>query len=72
MKAFTCNVDGRNRKMTAAKSKKEAANKMGIPYKHMLEYGSATGNKQDIELALNNPDTVYIRGCADFGEWKVV
>jgi 3-hydroxy-3-methylglutaryl CoA synthase len=69
MKIFKCNINGTIEKLVAAKSKKEAANKMNISYKHFLKYGHETGAKKDCELALNNPGKVFKKEITGHYEW---
>lgn len=69
MKVFHCNVDGIFEKLIAAKSKKEAADKMNVSYKHFLKYGNETGVKKDMELALNNYGKVFKKEIVGINEW---
>lgn len=72
MKVYISRVDKKNKKLTLAKNAKAAAVKFGINYDYMLKYGRVTENEQDIELAVSNPDTVFIKDSSDIGEWQKV
>lgn len=58
-KVYVVNFNGKEERMTAAKSKKAAAALMGISLSHLNKYGSETGNTADISTAICNIGTVF-------------
>ena len=52
---------GRYRRIVAASSQKEAAQLIGTTLHHFREYASITGNKEEVELAMSEPGTVWER-----------
>jgi len=61
MKVFGVNLDGKSRGIVAAETQKKAAELFKITIYHFREYGCETGNKEEIDLAIKEPYTVYKR-----------
>lgn len=53
--------DGRNRIIIATKTKKEAYTALKMSSSHFSKYSSVTGNKEELELALNNPNKLFMK-----------
>lgn len=46
---------GNSRFVVSARSAKEAAGSLGVPYRYMLDYGSQTWNIAEINAAMTQP-----------------
>lgn len=69
MKVFGVNYDGRSRRIVAAKTKKEAAQRLGVSLHQFRNYGCQTGNQEEIELAMREPGVVWSIGFALNSNW---
>lgn len=50
---------GNERIVVAAKTKKEAASKFGVSLHHFNMYASVTGNKAELDVALQQPGQAF-------------
>lgn len=72
LEVYTVSHDGRNRRMVAADSKREAARLMGVSEHAFRQYSMAAGIEADKRLALRSPGTVFERACTSRStdDWK--
>jgi len=61
-----------HRRIVATTSKKIAAGLIGTSFYHFNEYASETGNKEEVELAMSKPGTVFERRDFSKQPWKEV
>lgn len=61
LKVYGGTFDGKHREVVAVTSGKKAATMFGISYNLFQQYGCETGNKKEIEAAMSQPGTVFIR-----------
>jgi hypothetical protein len=66
IKVFGMNLDGRNRGIVAAHSKKEAARLFGSSLYDFNNNGCETGNAKEIEVATGKPGTVFVKSMNDY------
>ena len=59
MKVFGVNLDGKSRGIVAVKTQKKAAELFKMSLYHFREYGSETGNAEEIALATKEPYVVW-------------
>lgn len=62
LKVYGVNYDGKERLVVAASSQKLAAQLMGVTIGCMRDFGSVTGNKEEIAKAMIEPGRVWRRG----------
>lgn len=67
LRVWCGNYDGRNKRMVATTTKKDAAQKIGVSLYMFSQFFCATGNKDDIAKAMESPGTVYAKPYANFG-----
>lgn len=72
LKVYGVNYDGRTRRIVAATSQKKAAELTGVSFYSFSNYGCETGNKEEIEIAMKNPGTVWSQGYYFGAEWTKV
>lgn len=70
IKVFGVNYDGRHRRIVAATSMTAAAINMGIKAYHMREYGSETGDPEEVSLAMLEPGVVWEKGWRHGDKWE--
>lgn len=70
LKVYSVNYDGINECMVATTSKRRAAELCDMSINHFNNYGHETGGKETLELALANPEVVYIRKMDYIDTWK--
>lgn len=63
---------GTHRRIVATTSKKRAAELIGTSYYHFNEYASQTGNKEEVELAMSKPETVFEHRDFSGQPWKEI
>ena len=66
LKVYACNYNGRDGRLVAARSMRQAALLTNIPYNHFREYGHVTGNEDQCRLALSAPGVVYEGSLTNF------
>jgi len=73
LKVYGVNLNGHYRGIVAATSRTAAARAFGIKPYHMRDFGSETGNPEEVALALSRPGAVFQRAYGGIGaEWKEV
>jgi hypothetical protein len=65
------NLDGRNRAIVAAPTKKAAAEAIGVSLYEFNRFYGRTGNAEDIAQALSAPGTVFKRKSFSSEPWTV-
>lgn len=72
MKVYGVVLGGRFRAVVAARSKAAAAEAFGTTVRHVTVYGSVTGNREEVEVAMAEPGVAWTRPCnsTDRNEWK--
>jgi len=68
MKTYVMNY-GRFERMVAATSMTEAAEKLDVTLYHFGRYATATGNEQDVKVAMSEPGAIFER-MTDSKEWR--
>lgn len=61
LKVYGIGWMGKCRRIVATTSKKKAAELIGTTFYHFNEYGSETGNEEEVKLAMSKPGTVFER-----------
>ena len=59
MKVWGGCFDGTTRQIVATKTKKAAAEALGLNYNHFNNYASDTGNETELRVALAEPGVVF-------------
>lgn len=59
LNVYGCNLDGRYRGIVAARTKSEAARRLGVSYSQFGKFGCATANAEEIELAMREPGAAW-------------
>lgn len=72
LKVFGANYDGKNRRIVAATSQKQAAALLGMSLSGFRAYGSVTGNREEIEIAMREPGAVWSQGYQRGAQWVLV
>jgi hypothetical protein len=72
LKVFRVNYDGRNRRIVAATSQKQAAELLGMSLSGFRAYGSVTCNKEEVEIAMREPGAVWSKGYQHGAQWVLV
>jgi hypothetical protein len=72
LKVYGGCLDGMNRTIVAATSKKIAAQLCKVCYNHFNSYATETGNKEELDIALSSPQTVFKRNIniSGAGGWN--
>lgn len=69
LKVWRVNYDGRHTRVVAAKSRRQAAELMGVKYGHMTTYGGETWNDEQIVMAMKEPGVVWSQGTRIGSPW---
>ena len=72
MKVYGINWCGRERRIVAARSQKEAARLMRTSVHNLREWGCETGNQEEIEQAMLEPGLVWSCEITGRTDWKKV
>jgi hypothetical protein len=61
LKVWGINIDGVHRCIVAATSGRQAAMLFDVTVSYLYGWGSETGNEEELNLALDQPGTVFIK-----------
>lgn len=72
LKVYGFNYCGRERRIVAARSWAEVGKLNGVRPREASAFGHVTHNKEDIELAMKKPGTIWRKSYKQNSEWEQV